>query len=147
MFKVLAAAVAAATMLISADAATLKDKISQGAVLAQTEAELVPSTTTWGKQDYINAYEGRFRQADSQSAGSYNYNKLWKSIVDAGVTLDYCPPGKFWTGTPTGYKSDYVNQVWGCFAKGDSAASGSYDYKSAWNGAVNNCLATYCTQY
>jgi hypothetical protein len=31
-------------------------------------------------------------------------------------------------------KEDYDNHVYGCFASADAKASGSYDYKAAWNG-------------
>jgi hypothetical protein len=51
------------------------------------------------------------------------------------------------TATPTNLvapnawgKQDYINFQWKCYAKGDSSASGSYDYKSSWNTAVNQCL-------
>ena len=42
-------------------------------------------------------------------------------------------------------KQDYIDHIWGCFARGDRAGASHYHYKTGWNTAVDECMqAEYC---
>ena len=98
----------------------------------------------WGKQDYVNYNWGCYAQGDAKAAGSYDYKASWNGAVNKCLGTTYCPSASALRPASTWGKQDYEDFVWACFAKGDSAAAGSYDYHTSWNNAVNTCLASKC---
>lgn len=100
----------------------------------------------WGKGDYINYNYACYGQADQLASMSSNYGLTWIDTSSKCLGTLYCPTSAPLKGTSAWGKNELESFIWGCFGKGDTAATGqsAATYKPTWNTAVNTCLASMC---